>query len=199
MSEQTPETNQISDNFRRYVREPAKRIFASELREVTHQFKDGTEDMSPSFVLLPTGERCNRIFIVGKLTDKKSPEGENSFLRAKVIDPTGTFFVNAGSYQQEALQQFSSIETDKTVAIVGKPAVRNLEDKTTFVSVKAESVFCVDQNTMDSWILDTAKATLDRLLSEELTDDRKNAKEIYSTSPDKYKQMIQKALKEINI
>ncbi|MDD1729857.1 MAG: nucleic acid-binding protein, partial [Methanospirillum sp.] len=47
--------------FQRYEREPARRVFAAELRETTHHFKEGTEDKSPTFVLLPTGERCNRV------------------------------------------------------------------------------------------------------------------------------------------
>ena len=53
-----------------FEREPARRVFASELRECRYQFKDGEDEKSPTFVLLPTGERCNRIFIVGTLTEK---------------------------------------------------------------------------------------------------------------------------------
>ena len=53
-----------------FEREPARRVFAAELREIREQFRDGTDEKSPSYVLLPTGERCNRVFLVGSLTEK---------------------------------------------------------------------------------------------------------------------------------
>ena len=40
-----------------FEREPARRVFASELRECRYDFKEGTDEKSPTFVLLPTGER----------------------------------------------------------------------------------------------------------------------------------------------
>ena len=40
-----------------YEREPARRVFAAELRECRYQFKDGEDEKSPTFVLLPSGER----------------------------------------------------------------------------------------------------------------------------------------------
>ena len=96
--------------FQRYEREPAKRVFAAELRETSYHFREGTEDKSPTFVLLPTGERCNRIFIIGPMTEKKKSEGEMVFYKIRVRDPTGFFYVNAGSYQQEAMHQIAAID-----------------------------------------------------------------------------------------
>ena len=93
-----------------FEREPARRVFASELRECRYQFKDGEDEKSPTFVLLPTGERSNRIFIVGTLTEKTRQGEQNMFYRGRVVDPTGTFFVMAGSYQPEAMQQLAKIE-----------------------------------------------------------------------------------------
>jgi RPA family protein len=108
---------------RKFEREPAKRVFASELREAYYHFKEGSDDKTPSYILLPTGQRCNRVFIVGTMTEKKKSEGEAVFYQVRVVDPTGTFFVSAGSYQPEALHQISSIECPSYVAIVGKPGV----------------------------------------------------------------------------
>ena len=93
-----------------FEREPARRVFAAELREIREQFRDGTDEKSPSYVLLPTGERCNRVFLVGSLTEKKRQGEQNMFYRARIVDPTGTFFVMAGSYQPEAMQQMARIE-----------------------------------------------------------------------------------------
>ena len=52
-----------------FEREPARRVFAAELRECRYQFREGDDEKSPTFVLLPTGERCNRVFLVGTLTE----------------------------------------------------------------------------------------------------------------------------------
>ena len=88
-----------------FEREPARRVFSAELRECRYQFKESEDEKSPTFVLLPSGERCNRIFLVGTLTEKQRQGDQNIFYRGRVVDPTGTFFVMAGSYQPEAMQQ----------------------------------------------------------------------------------------------
>ena len=62
-----------------FEREPARRIFAAELRECRYQFKEGDDEKSPTFVLLPTGARCNRLFIVGTLTEKQRQGDHNIF------------------------------------------------------------------------------------------------------------------------
>ncbi|MFH0967727.1 MAG: nucleic acid-binding protein [Methanobacteriota archaeon] len=185
--------------FQRYEREPAKRVFAAELRETTHHFKEGTEDKSPTYVLLPTGERCNRVFLVGILTEKKKSDGDAVFYQIKVKDPSGFFFVSAGSYQPEALHQISSIESPSHVAIIGKPNVFQTPDGRTLASVRAESVAAVDKTVKDCWILDAATRTLERLEATEETPDRIKAKEIYTHSPEVWRKMILEALNTIEI
>ena len=147
-----------------FEREPARRVFASELRECRYQFKDGEDEKSPTFVLLPTGERCNRIFIVGTLTEKTRQGDQNMFYRGRVVDPTGTFFIMAGSYQPEAMQQVAKIDTPAFVAVIGKPSLyRKDEASAPMISVRVESINIVDKETRDLWVLDTAERTLDRI------------------------------------
>lgn len=146
-----------------FEREPARRVFAAELRECRHQFRDGDDEKSPTFVLLPTGERCNRVFLVGTLTEKQRQGDQNIFYRGRVVDPTGTFFVMAGSYQPEAMQQLARTETPAFVAVVGKPNLYQTPDGTFLISVRVESVTVVDKDTRDLWVLDAARATLDRI------------------------------------
>lgn len=146
-----------------FEREPARRIFAAELRECRYQFKDGDDEKSPTFVLLPTGERCNRIFIVGTLTEKQRQGDQNIFYRGRVVDPTGTFFIMAGSYQPEAMQQLAKIDTPAFVAVIGKPNIYQTPDGAFLVSVRVESITVVDKETRDLWVLDTAARTLDRI------------------------------------
>ncbi|RPI37131.1 MAG: nucleic acid-binding protein, partial [Methanoregulaceae archaeon] len=146
-----------------FEREPARRIFASELRECRYQFKDGEDEKSPTFVLLPTGERSNRIFLVGTLTEKTRQGEQNIFYRGRVVDPTGTFFVMAGSYQPEAMQQIARIEPPQFVAVIGKPNLYQKPDGSFMNSVRIESITVVDKDTRDLWVLDAAKQTLDRV------------------------------------
>jgi RPA family protein len=146
-----------------FEREPARRIFAAELRECRYQFKEGDDEKSPTFVLLPTGERCNRLFIVGTLTEKQRQGDQNIFYRGRVVDPTGTFFIMAGSYQPEAMQQLAKVDTPAFVAVVGKPNLYQTPDGAFLVSVRVESITVVDKETRDLWVLDTAARTLDRI------------------------------------
>lgn len=186
-----------------FEREPARRVFASELRECRYQFKDGEDEKSPTFVLLPTGERCNRIFLIGTLTEKTRQGEQNMFYRGRVVDPTGTFFVMAGSYQPEAMQQIAKIETPAFVAVIGKPSLyRKDEASAPMVSVRVESITVVDKETRDLWVLDAAERTLDRVDALRTGDspDITKAKEQYPTvDPVVFRKMAYDALAQITI
>ncbi len=178
---------------RQYVREPARRVFAAEFRDADHQMRgDEKDEKSPTYVLLPTGELCNRIFIVGTLTEKQKQGEQNVIYRARISDPTGTFFIMAGSYQPEAMAQIAKIEPPNFVAVVGKPNVYERDDGQKFVSVRAESVTIVDKETRDLWILETARRTLDRIKGSGQNQDL--AANHYRRDPKTYKQMVQEAL-----
>ena len=183
----------------RYQREPARRVFAAELREASYHFKDGEDEKSPTYVLLPTGERCNRVLIIGSMTQKEKRGDQNIFYQIRVADPTGTFFVSASSFQQEAMTQVSKIEPPAFVAVVGKPSVYEAPDGRIFVSVRAESVTVVDREMRNCWVLDTAERTLKRLEAFGTTEDSKLAQERYTTNPDLYRHMAAEALAQITI
>jgi len=180
-----------------FEREPARRVFAAELRETRIQFKEGDDDMSPTYVIFPSGVRSNRIFIVGTLTEKQKQGEQNLFYRGRVIDPTGTFFINAGSYQQEAMQQLARIEPPAFVAITGKPNVYQAPDGASLVSVRVEAIEVVDRETRDIWVLDAARDTLDRLDAFGTTDDSRRALEHYGGKPENYKKIVYDALSQV--
>jgi uncharacterized protein len=185
-----------------FEREPARRVFAAELRECRYQFKEGEDEKSPTFVLLPSGERSNRIFIVGTLTEKTRQGEQNMFYRGRVVDPTGTFFVMAGSYQPEAMQQLAKIETPSFVAVIGKPSLYQKPDGSWLVSVRVESITVVDKETRDLWVLDAAKHTLDRVdaYAKEPTPDILKAKEQYPTiDPSLFRKIAFDALAQLKI
>jgi RPA family protein len=185
-----------------FEREPARRVFAAELRECRYQFREGDDEKSPTFVLLPTGERSNRIFIIGTLTEKTRQGEQNIFYRGRVADPTGTFFVMAGSYQPEAMQQLAKIETPSFVAIIGKPNLYQKPDGSFLNSVRIESITPVDKDTRDLWVLDAAKQTLDRIdaFKEGISPDVIRAKEQYpALDPAVFRKTVYDALAQIRI
>jgi hypothetical protein len=185
-----------------FEREPARRVFAAELRECRYQFKDGEDEKSPTFVLLPSGERSNRIFLVGTLTEKTRQGEQNIFYRGRVVDPTGTFFIMAGSYQPEAMQQLAKIETPAFVAVIGKPNLYQKPDGSYLASVRVESITLVDKDTRDLWVLDAAKHTMDRVdaYTKEPTPDILKAKEQYPTiDPLLFRKIAYDALAQIKI
>jgi RPA family protein len=52
-----------------FVREVAHRLFAAEFRESNLQVKEGSDQYSPQYLIIPTGAKVNRVFIVGTLTE----------------------------------------------------------------------------------------------------------------------------------
>jgi RPA family protein len=185
-----------------FEREPARRVFAAELRECRYQFRDGEDEKSPTFVLLPSGERSNRIFLVGTLTEKQRQGDQNIFYRGRVVDPTGTFFIMAGSYQPEAMQQLAKVETPAFVAVVGKPNLYQKPDGAIIVSVRVESITIVDRETRDLWVLDAAARTLERIeaVAAGTAPDAIKAKEQYpAADPAIFRRMAYDALAQIRM
>ena len=185
-----------------FERAPARRVFAAEVREARIHFREGTDEKSPAFVLLPTGERCNRVFLCGALTEKRRQGEQNAFYRARVVDPTGTFFVMASSYQPDAMHQISRIEPPAFIAVTGKPNVYETPEGNALVSIRAESVTIVEKEVRDLWVLDAAEATLDRL--ERLAGpapggDAERALREYKTDPARYRGMVRDALAHLRI
>jgi RPA family protein len=137
------------------------------------------------------------------MTEKKRQGEQNMFYRARIVDPTGTFFVVAGSYQPEAMQQLAKIETPAFVAVIGKPSIyRKDEASAPLVSVRIESINVVDKEIRDLWTLDTAARTLDRLdaLAAGNSPDIIKAKEQYPMlDPAVFRKMAYDALAQIKI
>jgi hypothetical protein len=148
-----------------FSREVAKRIFAGELKSSNYSFRDGEDQhqYAPSYLLTPTGAKCNRVFVVGTLTEKDDIGGDTEYWRGRVVDPTGSILIYAGQYQPEAAQILANMEAPSYVAVVGKPNLYQTDDGNIIISLRAESIQRVDENTRNQWIIDTARRTLERL------------------------------------
>ncbi|MFQ6054832.1 MAG: RPA family protein [Methanosarcinales archaeon] len=192
----------MAGEFRDYKREVARRVFAQEFRESDLFFKESEEEFAPNYLITPTGAKCNRVFIVGVLTEKDKIGEEVDYWRGRVADPTGAFYVYAGQYQEEAARALADIEPPEFISVVGKVSVYEPEggDGTKLNSIRAESINVVDANTRDRWVMDTARHTIKRLnaLNLDSKDEViKKAIDHYSPIKSHYKIMVLEALESL--
>jgi uncharacterized protein len=158
------------------LREVAWRVFAEELRASNLAFRENEDQYAPLYLLTPTGAKCNRVFLVGTLTEKDDIGGDTEYWRGRIVDPTGSILIYAGQYQPEAAQALANIEAPAFVSVVGKPKLYQTEDGNIIISVRVEAIHKVDKVTRDQWILDASRHTYERL------QDLQNAKPLSTTS-----------------
>ncbi|MFC4448581.1 RPA family protein [Halorussus aquaticus] len=182
------------------TREVARRVFAGEFNDATHTFKESDEERAPVYVLLPTGVRANRIFVVGTLTETEDVGEDSEYWQGRVVDPNGDpFFVYAGQYQPEAASMLRELEPPAYVAITGKPRTYETDDGNTNVSVRPESITLVDAATRDRWVVETAEQTLDRIESfdDETNEYARMAETQYDLPLDRYHELVISALESL--
>lgn len=179
-------------------REVAKRVFAGEFRDASHTFKESDDERAPKYLLLPTGEKANRVFVVGTLTEKEDIGSDSEYWRARVVDPTGTFLVYAGQYQPEAVDELRDIEPPAYVAVVGKPSTYEPDepDSDVITSIRPESINVVDADTRDRWIAETAQLTVDRIEDGNETVYKQRASDVYGDDTD-YRDVVIEALESL--
>ena len=183
------------------TREVARRVFAGEFNDATHTFKESDEERAPVYVLLPTGQRANRVFIVGTLTETEDVGEDSEYWQGRVVDPNGDpFFVYAGQYQPDAASILRELEPPAYVAITGKPRTFETDDGTVNVSVRPESITRVDADTRDRWVVETAERTLDRVRNSEADTNEyaRMAEEEYDLQLDQYRQLVISALESLD-
>jgi RPA family protein len=182
------------------TREVARRVFAQEFNDASYSFKESEDERAPLYLLLPTGEHANRVFVVGTLTETEDVGEDSEYWRGRVVDPTGTFFVYAGQYQPDAASVLREAEPPMYVAVVGKPRTYETDDGDVNVSVRPESISVVDAATRDRWVVETAEATLDRVraFDDEANEYANMAREEYDASPARYQEMVLNALESLD-
>jgi RPA family protein len=181
-------------------REVAKRLFAREFNDATYTFKESEDELAPNYTLLPTGERINRLFFAGTLTETEDVGSDSEYWQGRVVDPTGTFYIYAGQYQPEAASTLRQIETPTYVTVVGKPRSYETDDGTTNVAVRPESITQVDEPTRDRWVVETAEQTVERLqaFDEEINDYAQMARDEYGERLSPYREAAIEALESLD-
>jgi RPA family protein len=143
-------------------REIAWRIFAHEFNTSNLYISEGDE-RAPNYIITPTGVKCNRLFIIGVVTEVENIGKDNNLWRARIADPTGVFTLYAGQYQPEAAIFLSELEVPAYVALVGKARKYEPEDGNVYLSVRPEEINAADEKQRDMWIIETAERTLERI------------------------------------
>jgi len=181
-------------------REVAKRVFARELRNSDLLHKEHDDPYAPHYIITPTGAKCNRVFVVGALTEKENIGAESEYWRGRISDPTGVFTIYAGQYQSQAATKLSDIEPPVFVAVVGKLNIYYPPEGEPKVSIRPEAINVVDSKIRDQWVLETAQKTLNRIEKLELDSDDpdvKKALDHYNTVKSEYVEMVKQALQSL--
>ncbi len=145
-------------------REVAWRLFAEEFNQSTMEISGSESERTPSYVVTPLGAMVNRVYMVGVLTETENlGTPEDPMWRARVSDPTGTYFVTAGQYQPGAATTIASLEPPAFVAVVGKSSVYRPDDQTVLTSLRCEYIKEVPERLRDYWILEAARSLKKRL------------------------------------
>jgi RPA family protein len=144
-------------------REVAWRVFAEEYNSSILEHT-GEGEKPVSYIITPLGAKINRMHIVGVVTDIEDvgEQGKPRF-RARVTDPTGTYYISAGEYQPAAAMSLSKMSPPAFAAVVGKSRAYTPEEGVKYLSIRPERIREVDGDARDYWILETAKSTLLRI------------------------------------
>ena len=182
------------------MREVAHRAFAREFNDATYTFRESDDDRAPVYVLLPTGAKANRVFVVGTLTETEDVGTEDEYWQGRIVDPTGTFFVYAGQYQPEAAGMLRETEPPVFVAVVGKPRTYETDDGTVNVSLRPEHLTIVDELTRNRWVTEAAERTLERIerFDEETNEYAQMAREEYGDTVEQYRQTVIEAIESLD-
>jgi hypothetical protein len=145
------------------VREVAWRVFAEEYNSSVLEHS-GEGEKPVSYIITPLGAKVNRMLVVGVVTDIEDigEEGKQRY-RARITDPTGTFYVSAGEYQPSAAVSLSKMSPPAFAAVVGKSRAYTPEEGVKYLSIRPERIREVDAEARDYWVLETAKSTLLRI------------------------------------
>lgn len=143
-------------------REIAWRIFAHEFN-MSNLFVSEGDERAPNYIITPTGVKCNRLFIIGVVTEVENIGKDNNLWRARIADPTGVFTIYAGQYQPEAAMFLSELQVPSYVALAGKARKYEPEDGSVYLSVRPEEINISDEKQRDRWVLEAAERTIERI------------------------------------
>ncbi|MEM2924692.1 MAG: hypothetical protein QXJ68_03275 [Methanocellales archaeon] len=143
-------------------REIAWRVFAAEFNQSNLKYSKG-DARAPNYIITPSGAKCNRVYIVGVVTEVENIGQAEDLWRSRIADPTGTFTVYAGHFQPDIAIFLSEVEIPSFLAVVGKVRIYEPEEGAFYTTIRPEEINIVDAKDRDLWVLSTAERTLERI------------------------------------
>lgn len=145
-------------------REPAKWIFAKELKDSVQLEEKDPDEKGKPYVITPLGTRSKRVLIAGTVTSKNS---EENLTKVAIADATGTFYVNAfaNDFNIEQKQSLDSLEPDNTVTIMGRINPFRTDDGVFYFNINPELVVKSDSISSDFWNMRTAYVSIRKLFA----------------------------------
>ncbi|MEM2934112.1 MAG: hypothetical protein QXL78_04210 [Methanocellales archaeon] len=143
-------------------REIAWRVFAAEFNQSNLRYSEGSA-LSPNYIITPSGAKCNRVYIVGVVTEVENIGHGEELWRSRIADPTGAFAVYAGQFQPDIAIFLSEVEIPSFLAVVGKVRIFEPEAGAFYTTIRPEEINIVDAKVRDMWVLTTAERTLERI------------------------------------
>ncbi|MDW7726887.1 MAG: hypothetical protein SCH70_07195 [Candidatus Methanoperedens sp.] len=147
-----------------YKREPALRLFAAEIAMTTEELERPLNvPFAPAYAVSPTGAKINRVLHIGTLVEIE--DGDNDFVRGRIVDPTGAVHIRAGQYQPEiaaAMRQLAD-KLPMFIAVTGKLNIYKPDENQVYVSIRPESLAQVTEKEREMWLAETTKQTLARI------------------------------------
>ncbi len=145
-------------------REPARWIFAKELRDTTMTFVEGEDDARREYFITPGGSYGRRILICGKITQKTQ---DNDMTKFTVADNTGAFYVTFFSkdFNQNTKVQVDAVNENDLVVLMGRTSYFRSNEGKMYININPEYVRTVNEIDTEYWKMRTAKSLNNRLLA----------------------------------
>jgi len=158
----------MSDNNTQRTREIAKRVTIAEINGI-EEFEQAEGEMATKYAHLPTGEKVNRIFVVGTITELR--ELDSGSIMMTVVDSVGNDVkVFTGEYNLEAHQTAKQLLDEDNVPpeyvfMVGKLSESN-NDEYPVPSISPEFMRTVSTEEINHARQDIADTVADREVTE---------------------------------
>ncbi|MCL4323228.1 MAG: hypothetical protein M1498_02100 [Candidatus Thermoplasmatota archaeon] len=143
-------------------REPARWIFAKEMRDTSLTFVEGEDDARKEYFITPLGSFGRRILICGKITQKTQ---ENEMVKFTVADHTGAFYITFFSkdFNQNTKLQIDLVSENDVVVLMGRTSYFRSNEGKMYININPEYVRKVNETDAEYWKARTSKSLKDRL------------------------------------
>ncbi len=143
-------------------REPARWIFAKELRDTSLTIMEGDDEARKEYFITPAGSFGRRILFCGKITQKKE---ENEMTKMTVADHTGAFYVTFFSkeFNQNTKIQIERVNENDEVMIVGRTTYFKTNEGKMYININPETVRNISETDTEYWKVRCALSLNSRL------------------------------------